>query len=257
MIELPIDEVISEALIRLRIGKFQGPNFAPYRSGAVVKVRPGSTMEAFSRHPPGTLMNMGAFSYAAENEPGLINLSLGRYCSVAIGLRILDGVHPLGAVTTNTYIYGPFYTAGNIPADYVYRGKREPFATSYGPIRAGHDVWIGAHCMIRAGVTIGHGAVIAGGSNVTRDVPPYAIVGGNPAEVIRYRFPEELRERLLAIEWWNISPTILRDLNMHDPDAFCTRLERMAANGNLVPFIPARLRVDEKGELWLTEADEE
>ncbi|OZA00555.1 MAG: hypothetical protein B7Y02_18405, partial [Rhodobacterales bacterium 17-64-5] len=180
----------------------------------------------------------------------------GRYCSVAIGLRIIDGHHPLGAVTTNTYIYGPFYSADNIPEDFVYRNHREPFALSYGPIETGHDVWIGAHCTIRAGVKIGTGAVIAGGSNVVKDVPPYAIVGGNPAEVIRYRFPEDLCARLLAIGWWNVSPRILRDLNMHNPEEVCTRLERMAAKGNLAPFTPATFRVDEKGALWLTEAQE-
>ncbi len=255
MIELPIDEVIADALIRLGVSKFQGPAFAPYRSGAVVRLRPGSTIEAYSRHPTGTLMQMGAFSYAVDNDVSITNLSVGRYCSIDSGLRVLDGNHPLAAVTTSAYHYGPFYTPGNIPDDYVYRAKKEPFAHTFGPIKLGHDVWIGAHCMIKAGVTIGSGAVIAGGSNVVKDVPPYAIVGGNPAEVIRYRFPEDLRARLLAIQWWNVSPRILRDLNMYDPVAFVTRLERMEANGNLAPFTPGQLRVDEAGDLWLTESE--
>lgn len=255
MIELQIDQAISDALIRLGVTKFQGGALAPYRAGAIVKIRPGSTIESHTRHAPGTLSHMGAFSYAADNDVNIINLMAGRYCSIDIALRIIDGNRPLGAVTSSPYSYGPFYAADNIPQDHVYRARREPFNYTYGPIKLGHDVWIGSYCMIKSGVTIGSGAVVTGGSNVVKDVPPYAVVGGNPAEVIRYRFAEDLRARLLAIQWWNVSPRILRDLNMYDPAGFCDRLERMQANGTLVPFVPGQLRIDEKGELWLTETE--
>lgn len=67
----------------------------------------------------------------------------------------------------------------------------------------GGDVWIGAGANIVTGVKVGHGAVLGAGAVVVKDVPPYAVVGGVPARIIRYRFDEELRERLLALAWWN------------------------------------------------------
>jgi hypothetical protein len=75
-----------------------------------------------------------------------------------------------------------------------------------------HDVWIGTRAMIIGGITIGTGAIIAAGAVVTKDVPPYAIVGGNPAKIIKYRFDEHLREALLNSKWWEIDfPALLRD----------------------------------------------
>ena len=70
-------------------------------------------------------------------------------------------------------------------------------------VKIGSDVWIGANCIIMRGVEIGDGAVVAAGSIVTKSVPPYAIVGGNPARFIKWRFPEKVRKELLEIKWWN------------------------------------------------------
>lgn len=69
----------------------------------------------------------------------------------------------------------------------------------------GHDVWIGSSAVVIAGVTVGHGAVIGAGAIVTKDVPPYAIVVGNPARVLRYRFEPDVIEKLLASRWWDLS----------------------------------------------------
>lgn len=72
-----------------------------------------------------------------------------------------------------------------------------------GDVSIGSDVWIGMDCTISSGVKIGHGAVVGAGAVVTKNVPPYAIVAGNPAAVVRYRFDESVIEALLKIEWWN------------------------------------------------------
>lgn len=76
-----------------------------------------------------------------------------------------------------------------------------PFEEESADVTIGHDVWGGGNVSIRAGVRIGNGAVIAGGATVTKDVPPYAIVGGLPAKLIRMRFDEQTVEALLATEW--------------------------------------------------------
>ena len=74
---------------------------------------------------------------------------------------------------------------------------------SRGPVNLGHDVWIGEQALILDGITIGSGAIVGAGSVVTKDVPPYAIVGGNPAKVLKYRFPADVIEALLKIAWWD------------------------------------------------------
>ena len=80
----------------------------------------------------------------------------------------------------------------------------------------GNDVWIGAKAIIKCGVTIGHGAVVAGGTFVSKDVPPYAIVGGVPAKVIKYRFDEATIQQLLELEWWNIPIEHLANIRFDD-----------------------------------------
>lgn len=79
-------------------------------------------------------------------------------------------------------------------------------ARSKGSIVIKDDVWVGANSLILSGVTIGQGAVVAAGSVVTKDVPPYAIVGGNPAKIIRYRFEEKIIKKLLKIDYSKINP---------------------------------------------------
>lgn len=122
-------------------------------------------------------------------------LIIGKFCSIASDVTFImnGGNHHIDWFTTY-----PFPIFG--------QGWEKAMPTSWpnkGNTVVGNDVWLGYRAMIMPGVQIGDGAIIATGSLVTRDVPPYAIVGGNPAEVIRYRFPPEIIERLLAIRWWD------------------------------------------------------
>nr|WP_157775813.1 CatB-related O-acetyltransferase [Hartmannibacter diazotrophicus] len=120
-------------------------------------------------------------------------LTIGKFVQMAEGTRFITSSanHPMGGVTTFPFrVFNPATVMGylDLPAkDTV----------------VGNDVWFGHGVMVMPGVTIGSGAIVAAGSVVTRDVPPYAIVGGNPAGVIRMRFPAETVERLLAIAWWD------------------------------------------------------
>lgn len=124
-------------------------------------------------------------------------LVIGRYGSIADGVEIfLGGNHRLDFVTT--YPFGALTElwpeAAGIGGHHV----------SNGDVTIGHDVWLGSGCVILSGVTIGHGAAVAARAVVTKDVPPYAVVGGNPAKLIRMRFEERIVERLLASRWWDL-----------------------------------------------------
>ena len=92
----------------------------------------------------------------------------------------------------------------------------------------GNDVWIGHGAVLLAGVKVGDGAVIAAGAVVTKDVEPYAVVGGVPAKTIRYRFPAEQIEKLLTLRWWERPESTLRRLALlaSDPNAFIEALQR-------------------------------
>jgi virginiamycin A acetyltransferase len=122
-------------------------------------------------------------------------LIIGKFCSIATGVRFLmnGGNHQVA-----TFSSFPFSIFGN--------GWELAAPTSWphkGDTHVGNDVWIGYRATIMPGVTIGDGAVIGSMSVVTSDVPPYGIVGGNPARVIRYRFDEATIARLLALRWWD------------------------------------------------------
>ena len=121
-------------------------------------------------------------------------VTIGRYCSIARGVTIVaSGEHNYQAVA-------------NYPFAAMFDGAIDRDTSRKGPVTIGHDVWIGAHALILSGVRIGHGAVVAAGSVVSRDVPPYAIVAGVPARILKYRFPEDIRRRLLALGWWDWDP---------------------------------------------------
>ncbi|MBD3943930.1 CatB-related O-acetyltransferase [Microbacterium sp. NEAU-LLC] len=122
-------------------------------------------------------------------------------------------------------------------------GVDVPFAREYGRGKIGNDVWIGGYCVIKSGITIGDGAVIASGAVVVKDVPPYTIVGGNPAKPIRLRFDQEIVDRFIALQWWSYSPSSFRDINMFDVTNFLDEMEVRKERGDLVPFRPKRLAI--------------
>ena len=122
-------------------------------------------------------------------------LVIGKFCSIAAETRFLmnGGNHPTTWMTTYPFpIFGEGWESA-MPTAWPYKGDTV----------VGNDVWIGYGSTIMPGVRIGDGAIVASCSVVTKDVPPYAIVGGNPAAVLRYRFDETTRERLLATRWWD------------------------------------------------------
>lgn len=122
---------------------------------------------------------------------------IGNFCSIAAGTKIGVAGHPTNLLSTNSIFY--------LEKSLNIRFKNQIEYTPYLPIKIGNDVWIGEKCLIMPGVTIGDGAIIAAHAVVTKDVPPYAVVGGIPAKIIKFRFSEEIIEKLLKIKWWDMS----------------------------------------------------
>ncbi len=122
-------------------------------------------------------------------------VSIGKFCSLGPNiLMITGGIHPTDWASTF-----PFKIKWNLEGKYA-----DGMPSTKGDINIGHDVWIGTNVTILSGVKIGHGAVLASNSLVTRDVEPYAIVGGNPAREIRKRFDDSVIKELLTFAWWNL-----------------------------------------------------
>lgn len=175
---------------------------------------------------------IGAYTYGRPKvrfpESGVL-LRIGRYGSIADGVEILlGGNHRLDWATTYPFpaLHGLWPAA---------KGTSGSDATR-GDVIIGHDVWLGSQCMVMSGVTIGHGAVVAARAVVTRDVPPYAIVAGNPARLVRTRFDEATVASLLAARWWDASPetiTELLPLLMSDRIAELTAALRQPASGGV------------------------
>lgn len=124
---------------------------------------------------------------------------IGKYCSISRNVRIGLGEHPTNLLSTNSIFYS--HQKNEIRGDWV---KSTSFR-EYKEIEIGNDVWIGEFVTIKGGIKIGDGAIVAARAVVTKDVPPYAIVAGIPARVVKFRFTEETIERLLKIRWWDLN----------------------------------------------------
>lgn len=150
-------------------------------------------------------------------------LIIGKYCSIACGARFLLNSANHAMRSLSTYPFPIFYDEWEhgIWADKAWDNK--------GDIVIGNDVWIGYEAVIMAGVTIGDGAIIGTRAVVTKDVPPYTIVGGIPAKPIRKRFSEEVIERLLRLKWWDLPPEtvckIIKDIQEGNIDSVMFRLQ--------------------------------
>ncbi|MCE5323754.1 CatB-related O-acetyltransferase [bacterium] len=133
------------------------------------------------------------YHYPINND----KLIIGKFCSVACGARFIFNSANHTLKSLSTYPFPIFYDEwnGGFKVNDAWDNK--------GDIVIGSDVWIGYEAVIMAGVSIGDGAIIGTRALVTKDVPPYAIVGGIPAKLIRYRFDQSAIQRLLALQWWN------------------------------------------------------
>ncbi len=167
------------------------------------------------------------YSYVV-NDSEIAYCTAGKFCSIAAMTRINPGNHPMDRASQSHFTYR---ASAYFPGE---QDEAEFFAWRRGrSVAIGHDVWIGHGAVVLPGRTVGTGAVVAAGAIVTKDVPPYWIVAGNPARPVRRRFPEPVAERMQRLGWWDWSHDRLRlalpDFRALPAEAFLDKYEALAA----------------------------
>ena len=193
---------------------------------------------------------IGDYSYGAPDvlEPHMSTVTIGRFCSIAQGVTIILGNHNHHFATT--------YPFGSLRNEWPDLPPVQDHKTR-GPVVIGNDVWIGKGVLIMSGVTVGNGAVLAANAVITRNVEPYAVVGGNPARHIAYRFDSETVRRLHALAWWDWpKPRLDALLPLMMSEDVATFLDAAEADPAHVPIpgpacpAPARPATDRPKPVW-------
>lgn len=156
---------------------------------------------------------IGEHSYVSLNTV-IMNAketTIGKFCTIGRDCMIGTSQHPLDRISIHSFTYceSDRYMWGDltVPEDKIIKWENK-----MPPVNIGNDVWIGAKVIIKDGINIGDGAIVGSGAVVTKDVPPYAIVGGVPAKLIRYRFSEDIIQKLLNLKWWDYPKEVIVNL---------------------------------------------
>jgi acetyltransferase-like isoleucine patch superfamily enzyme len=184
-------------------------------------------------------LELGAFSYQVSGFCAAARI--GRYCSFGEEVQIGRQNHPMTWASTSPafYLHGRLFDLGQGFAgaghwqSYTIQADEPPTRARVTII--GNDVWIGHGAMVVAGVTIGDGAVVGAGAVVARDVPPYAVVAGNPAVIKKFRLPPALISPMLRCRWWRFAPWQLAHLNPARPETFVAGVFRMEEEPAFAP----------------------
>lgn len=143
---------------------------------------------------------LGRYCYTGQNTT-IRNAKLGKFNSISWNVSIGGNTHDMNKVTTHSFlVYPKWGMGGNSNWESVKQA-----------CSLGSDIWVGAGVNILRGVKIGSGAIIGAGTVITKDVPPYAVVVGNPGRIIRMRCPEEIIEKMLEIAWWDFPIEVIQD----------------------------------------------
>jgi len=193
-------------------------------------------------HAGNNLFDLGYMSYSNSNLP--VDIKVGRYCSIAQGVNFISYNHPWKCLSTSVFTHD-MHTDLTVRAIKDFLPNDAKFGFVSNPqkkqVTLDHDVWIGQNCSLMAGIKIATGSIIAANSVVTKDVPPYAIVGGNPARVIKFRFTHETIHQLLESSWWEYNFTDFVKLDISSPDLFLDRFLKIKSN--LKKFTSDKIKV--------------
>jgi acetyltransferase-like isoleucine patch superfamily enzyme len=209
---------------------------------------------------------VGAYTFIGGRETFVRHVSsVGRFCSIASNVVTGQVEHPTDFLSASPVLTGfdefgdldPFYDANRPMVDKAVATLGSSMSNRLDKISIGNDVWIGEGVFIRRGVTIGDGAVVAARSVVTKNVPPYAIVAGIPAKLVRYRFEPEIVEELLRLRWWNYGLSALKGVDFTDVRTAVTTIDRNIASGVAQSYSGRIVNIGANGEATIWRYDRE
>ncbi|WP_298215407.1 CatB-related O-acetyltransferase [Acidocella sp.] len=190
-------------------------------------------------------LEMGAFSYAVSGY--YFGAKIGRYTSIGEAVQIGRGSHPTSWASTSPLFYQPhrFVLDQDLPeaARFSFRAPAQHAKTTV----IGNDCYIGHGAFISQGITIGDGAVVGAYAVVTKDVPPYSVVAGNPARIVKLRFPASTIARMQRVAWWRYAFWDLSLIPVADPEAFLDYIEGAIRN-DLQVYEPERINLQKFAE---------
>lgn len=206
----------------------------------------------------GTECSFGAYSGVFGSSRGLFGrCSIGRFCSIADGFVIGPDEHPHQFFTTSMVGYVKnVHGWDDLRASWGHN-RETPYVRfdQRSKVLVGNDVWIGADVFIRRGVEIGDGAIIGAESVVTRDVPAYSIVVGNPAKFVRMRFPEHIVERFLDVHWWKYDIFNIKGFSFDNVELALDALEQAKKDRMLVPLALKAATIRDLWHDWAIQQD--
>lgn len=205
----------------------------PTTLSGFVRLFPGARIVA-SRFSGAALLNKNvrvgpdveAGKYLVMSDySSILRTTIGSFCTIGVRTSINPFSHPSSWLSIHEFQYHA--NAFDFMEEYRNTVRLPRSAAPSEPVIIGSDVWMGNNAVVLPGVTIGHGAIVAAGSVVTKDVPPYAVVFGVPATIIKYRFSEEIIERQLDLKWWELEISELSGLPFNDIEKCLAEIERI------------------------------
>lgn len=229
---------------------YSGINGVRFKENDKIIVPNEGYLEEYSSFNQGNVLcQMGAFSYS-NAAIARTDLKIGRYCSIAPHLNFRKTHHPLSILSTSSFAYDGYFI--------IFRKAKEVFQSNFQtqtyrdfvaadkPTIFMDDVYVCTNACLKPGITLHTGCVVGQNAMVTKDVPPYAVVAGNPGRIVKYRFDEKTIERLLKLKWWeyNFCDFDKIDLKL-DINHYLDKLEARIENKEIYPFKPKKFDFQE------------